>query len=65
VFVLLQAKQGSVLVGRDIDLRVTRVGRVESTQAERDSAAADQATGGTLEDTVAALEKKDIVLMGE
>lgn len=65
LFALLQAKQNSELVGRGIDVRLTRTGRVESTQAEGDSTAAGQAAGGTVEDTVAALEKTDIVLMGE
>lgn len=65
MFVLLQANQGIELVGRAIDLRVTRVGRVENTQAGGDFAAAGQAAGGALEDTVAALDKTDVVLMGE
>jgi hypothetical protein len=38
---------------------------VENTQAGGDFAAAGQAAGGALEDTGAALEKTDVVLMGE
>lgn len=58
----VQAKQGSDLVGRSIQLTLTRMGRVESSKSIED-AASSSAAGSASTDAV--LEKTDIVLLGE